>query len=78
MKVGYLYKSIETGRFELLNSDYDYITYFTCGDKIEVNFINEGWIKGRIEHSEKMGGYYFLSDNDKKYYLYDGYAARVK
>lgn len=78
MKQGYLYINRDTGRYELLDDDFNYITYFTCGERLEVHFINDGWIKGRIEHMESMGGYYFLSDNDKKYYLYDGYAARVK
>lgn len=77
MKQGYIYTNFETGRYEIFNSDYEYLTYFTCGDSAEIYFINEGWIKGRIEHMESMGGYYFLGNDEKKRYLYDGYAARI-
>lgn len=77
MKIGYLYENRSTGRYELFDDDYEYITYFTCGDRIEIYFGDEGYSKGRIEHSLDMEGYYFFGDNGEKKYIYNGMPARV-
>lgn len=35
--------------------------YWTCGDTIELK-IKRRYVKGRIEHSSKYNGYYFLNE----------------
>lgn len=40
--------------------------YFTSGDSIEI-FVDEEWLKGRIEYSHKYEDYYFLNEEEGIY-----------
>lgn len=51
------------GRYEIPGA-----TYFTSGEAIEL-FLDEQWIKGRIEYSHKVEDYYFLNE-DEGIYVY--------
>lgn len=64
-------------RFEVINSDYEYITYLTCGDPLELyDDSNRKWIKGRVEHKWNEG-YYFLADDGRNISLYENYKVRI-
>lgn len=63
MKNGIL-KLNKQGRYEIKEN-----VYFTSGEPIEI-FINDEWIKGRIEYSHKHKGYYFINELEG-IYIYD-------
>jgi len=37
----------------------------TCGNMIYAYIEGKGWLLGRIEHSDRLGGYYFLCETQK-------------
>lgn len=70
---GTLYKN-KYDRYELDNHE------FTSGSSIQVYYPESGfWLVGRVEHSRKMGGYYFYSDYPDlpSFPLKEGMRARV-
>lgn len=57
---------------------------FSCGMPIEI-FTSENdyseqplWIRGSIQYTDSMGGYYFYSDEGEKYRIQEGMRARVR
>ncbi|ACV63265.1 hypothetical protein Dtox_2456 [Desulfofarcimen acetoxidans DSM 771] len=55
----------------------------TCGHRIEVfiedeNHDDYGWQFGRVEHSEKFGGYYFFNESGEHHKLTIGMLAAVR
>lgn len=36
----------------------------TCGSPIEAYVPGKGWLKGRIEHHDSLGGYFFLCESE--------------
>ena len=76
MKIGYLKLRLD-GRYEMVNENNNYITYFTCGDKLELwDCDKEKWLIGVVEHKYNVG-YYLLLDNGKGIELYNGAKVRV-
>lgn len=59
-----------SGRYEL-EDEY----YFTSGEPIEI-FVNDTWLKGRIEYSHDHEDYYFLGEHGNIYNL-TGMKARI-
>ena len=76
MKIGYLKLRLD-GRYEMVNENNNYITYFTCGDRLELwDNSQEKWLIGVVEHKYNCG-YYLLLDNGKGIELYNGAKVRV-
>ena len=73
MKTGVL-RLRSDGRYEIIDSKGQYITYLTCGDSVQIYKDNK-WIKGRIEYDNR---YYFLSDDNIKFNIYENDKAKVE
>lgn len=77
MKEGYLNLN-ESGRYELLDEQGNYLTYFTCGELIDIyDPDKEEWLQGRIEHNDNYNGYYFFNPNGRHRSLWNGVKARI-
>ena len=61
----------ENGRWCIVEKE------LTCGNTLYVYIPGNGWTLGRIEHSEKFGGYYFLSSSDDCYRLCENIEVRT-
>lgn len=71
-KEGYL-EFNSNGRYELKGTE------LTCGHPVEIYNTGSGeWNDGRIEHSDKYGGYYFYNYDEGHFVLSDGMKARVR
>ena len=76
MKIGYLKLRID-GRYDMESEEGRYITYFTCGDRLELWDSNkEKWLSGVVEYKYNVG-YYLLLDNNVGIELYKGAKVRV-
>lgn len=75
LAIGYLKKN-DDGRYELINSDGKYITYFTSGEPIEI-WNGTIWMRGRIEYNHDIQDYYFYNPNGRHISLHDGLKARM-
>ncbi|MGV8167504.1 MAG: DUF5348 domain-containing protein [Alkaliphilus sp.] len=57
--------------------------FLSCGCSVELYLYDQieeyfKWMRGRVESSREMGGYYFMSDETKDITLEDGMKARIR
>ena len=65
----------DDGRFEMVDINGNYITYFTCGDPLEL-FWEDKWFSGRVEYTDDRG--YYLLNTEKNLTLWEGDKVMVK
>ena len=52
------------GRYELIDEQERVITYFTCGELIDIyDEYSHSWLQGRVEYDDNYSGYYFFNPN---------------
>jgi hypothetical protein len=71
----------DSGKFELFDKTGKYVTYFSCGSRIEICDPDDGtWYLGRVEHKCEDGrrGYYFCGSCFGAPFLYNGMRARIR
>lgn len=66
----------DDGRFEMVDVNGNYITYFTCGDPLEL-FWEDKWFSGRVEYTQERG-YYLYGDKGRHLTLWEGDRVRFK
>jgi len=78
-KQGTLKLNIKTQKFSI---DCEGCLDFSCSNSLEL-YLENGygcamWVRGSVEHSDKMGGYYFKSNETKSVKLEEGMKARIR
>lgn len=74
-------REMDNEKFEFIDKNGKYVTYFSCGSRIEVYDPDEDeWHIGRVEHKRENGtsGYYFYCSYLGHPFLYTGMRARIR